>query len=120
MARVAPKAASNVWYQARMEAAKYNEKLLSRAGAAEAANMSEDSIKNTELNLEKCMSVEKAVILADLYNSPNLLKGKVTPKRKWIEEIVDMFLRHDKPVFMKDTMKPVWGDDIITELPWDD
>lgn len=56
-----------------MEAAKYNERLLSRAGAAEAANMSEDSIKNTELNLEKCMPVDKAVILADLYNSPNLL-----------------------------------------------
>ncbi len=73
MARGAPKAAENVWYQARMNAAKWNEKLLSRAGAAEAANMSEDSIKNTELNLEKCMPVDKAVILADLYNSPNLL-----------------------------------------------
>lgn len=73
MARGAPKASENVWYQARMEAAKWNEKLLSRAGAAEEANMSEDAIKKTELNLEKCMPVEKAVILSDLYNSPNLL-----------------------------------------------
>ena len=39
MGRGATKAAGNVWYEARMEAAKWNDKLLSRAGAAEALNM---------------------------------------------------------------------------------
>lgn len=24
------------------------------------------------------------------------------------------------PVFMKDSMRAVWGEDIITEFPWDD
>lgn len=55
MGRGATKAAGNVWYEARMEAAKWNDKLLSRAGAAEALNMSEDAVKDAELGLNKCM-----------------------------------------------------------------
>lgn len=73
MGRSATIAAGNVWYEARMEAAKGNEKLRSRFGAADEAGMSEDAIKNTELGLEKQMPVDKAVILADLYNAPHLL-----------------------------------------------
>lgn len=73
MGRRATIAAGNVWYEARMEAAKTNDKLMSRFGAADEAGMSEDAIKNTELGLEKQMPVDKAVILADLYNAPNLL-----------------------------------------------
>ena len=68
MGRGATKAAGNVWYEARMEAAKWNDKLLSRAGAAEALNMSEDAVKDAELGLNKCMPVDKAVLMADLYN----------------------------------------------------
>lgn len=73
MARDARKALGNAWYDARMKAAKTNEKLGSRFGAAEEAGMSEDSIKRTELGLEKSMPVDKAVILADLYHAPELL-----------------------------------------------
>ncbi len=73
MGRKATVASGNVWYEARIEASKVNEKLRSRFGAADEAGMSEDAIKNTELGLEKQMPVEKAVILADLYNAPQLL-----------------------------------------------
>lgn len=73
MGRKATIASGNVWYEARMEASKTNEKLRSRFGAADEAGMSEDSIKNTELGIEKQMSADKAVILADLYNAPHLL-----------------------------------------------
>lgn len=45
-------------------------------------------------------------------------KGKVTPKREWIEAVVEYARSTGKPVFMKDSMKPIWGDDIITEFPW--
>lgn len=45
---------------------------------------------------------------------------KVVPERGWIENIVEAFERRGKPVFMKDSMKPVWGEDIITQFPWDD
>jgi len=55
-----------------MEAAKWNDKLLSRAGAAEALNMSEDAVKDAELGLNKCMPVDKAVLMADLYHKPEL------------------------------------------------
>ena len=72
MGRGATKAAGNVWYEARMEAAKWNDKLLSRAGAAEELNMSEDAVKDAELGLNKCMPVDKAVLMADLYRKPEL------------------------------------------------
>ncbi len=73
MGRRATIASENVWYKARIEASKNNEKLSSRFGAADEAGMSEDAIKNTELGIEKQMPVDKAVILADLYNAPYLL-----------------------------------------------
>ena len=44
---------------------------------------------------------------------------KVIPKREWIEDIVDAFRESGKPMFMKDSMKDCWGDDIITQTPWD-
>ena len=45
-------------------------------------------------------------------------KDKVVPKREWIEAVVDYARSAGKPVFMKDSLKPIWGDDIITEFPW--
>lgn len=73
MGRVATKASGNVWYQARMKAASYNERLASREGAAEALNMSVSAVSDAELGLSKCMPVDKAVMMADLYNAPHLL-----------------------------------------------
>lgn len=73
MGRGATTASDNVWYQARREAAKKDPRLESRSGAAEAAGMSEDAVKNTELGLEKQMPAEKAITLADLYQAPQLL-----------------------------------------------
>ena len=130
MGRGATKAGGNVWYEARMRAAKWNEKLQSRAGAAEAAGMSEDAIKNTELELEKCMPVDKAVILADLYNAPNLLNfyclnecpiGRVRPisdKVQPIEKITVQLLkslRVDQLEEMKNKLLDIAADGEITE-----
>ena len=72
MGRGATKAADNVWYKARIAAAKWNDALGSRAGAAAALNMSEDAVKDAELGLNKCMPVDKAVLMSDLYNAPEL------------------------------------------------
>lgn len=47
-------------------------------------------------------------------------KDKVVPQRSWVEDIVREFKDRGKPVFMKDSMIPVWGEDILTEFPWDD
>ena len=73
MGRGATKAAGNRWYQARIKAAKYNEKLSSREGAAEALHMSVDAVTDAELGLSKVMPVDKAVLMADLYGDVSLL-----------------------------------------------
>ncbi len=47
-------------------------------------------------------------------------KGKIIPQKKWIENVVSEFKLSHKPIFMKDSLKPIWGDDILTEFPWND
>lgn len=73
MGREATKAAGNPWYEARKKAAEYDDRLASREGAAERLGMSVSSVADAELGLTKCMPVDKAVLMADLYNAPQLL-----------------------------------------------
>ena len=73
MGRRPTKAGENPWYKARMEAAKYDDRLLSREGAAERLGMSVSAVSGAELGLSKCMPVDKAVLMADLYKAPHLL-----------------------------------------------
>lgn len=67
------KAAGNVYCKARMEAAKKNDFLNSREGAAEALGMSKDALAKYELDLCKTVPVESVVLMADLYHTPELL-----------------------------------------------
>ena len=73
MGRDATKAAGNPWYEARLNAAKWNPKLSSREGAAEAIGSSIDVLNRVENGLHKCMPVDLAVLLADVYNAPQLV-----------------------------------------------
>ncbi len=73
MGREARKAAGNPWYEARKKAAEYDDRLGSREGAADMLGMSVSSVADAELGLTKCMPVDKAVLMADLYNAPHLL-----------------------------------------------
>ena len=73
MGRDAKKAAGNPWYEARINAAKYDDRLSSREGAAERLGMSASSLADAELGLTKFMPVDKAVLMADAYNAPHLL-----------------------------------------------
>lgn len=73
MGREATKAAGNPWYEARKRAAEYDDRLSSREGAADRLGMSVSSVADAELGLTKCMPVDKAVLMADLYNAPHLL-----------------------------------------------
>ncbi len=73
MGRDATKATGNPWYEARKKAAEYDDRLFSREGAAEQLGMSVSAVADAELDLSKCMPVEKAVLMADLYNAPHLL-----------------------------------------------
>lgn len=73
MGRDATKAQGNPWYEARKDAALYDERLYSREGAAEMLGMSVSSVADAELGTAKCMPVDKAVLMADLYKAPQLL-----------------------------------------------
>ena len=73
MGRDATKAVGNVWFEARKEAAKYDDRLQSREGAAELLGMSRSAVADAELGISKVMPVDKAVLMADLYRQPQLL-----------------------------------------------
>ena len=63
----------NVYFRCRKEAAKYNDKLYSREGASELLGVSVSSLADYELGNTKVVPVDKVVLMADLYNSPELL-----------------------------------------------
>lgn len=45
-------------------------------------------------------------------------ENKVIPERSWVEPIVETGRRISVPIFMKDSLIPIWGENIITEFPW--
>lgn len=73
MGRDACKARGNVWYEARLRAAKYDDRLSSREKAGDLLGISLSSMADIELNNLKVMPVDKAVLMADLYKAPELL-----------------------------------------------
>lgn len=44
-------------------------------------------------------------------------KNKVTPERKWIKSIVAECRKYGIPIFMKESLVPIWGDELIQEFP---
>lgn len=72
MSKQATKAVGNRYYEARMRAAKYNEKLLTRAGAVDyLPGVTEDSLKKYELDINRPPNTVVA-LMADAYNEPEL------------------------------------------------
>ena len=45
-------------------------------------------------------------------------KGKVIPKREWIESIVAACRAASVPVFLKNNLVDIWGEPLIQEFPW--
>ncbi len=90
------KAMDNIYCRCRKEAAKYNDKLNSREGAAELLGISVSSLADYELGNTKIVPVDKAVLMADLYNAPEIKNfyctnecpiGKDTVPRLEVEEL---------------------------------
>lgn len=46
-------------------------------------------------------------------------KGKVAPERNWIDKIVNCCDKAGKPVFMKESLRAMMGDDFRQEFPWE-
>ena len=93
MSKQATKAVGNRYYEARMRAAKYNETLLTRAGAVEyLPGVTEDSLKKYELDINRPPNTVVA-LMADAYNEPELRQWYCVnecPLGKDCREIPDM------------------------------
>lgn len=72
MTGIATKAANSVFYKARMEAARTNEMLRSREGAAEVLGLDRTRIARIELGTIYPYP-EEVVLMADAYNAPELM-----------------------------------------------
>lgn len=62
----------NIYLRARKSAQKYNDKLCSREGAAELLGIAVSTLADYELGNTKVVPVDKVILMADLYNSPEL------------------------------------------------
>jgi hypothetical protein len=61
-----------MYFRCRKEAAIHNDRLNSRAGAAEALGISESSLAKHELGITKFVPVDLVALMADLYGCPEL------------------------------------------------
>ena len=64
--------AENVYFECRKKAAEQNDKLRSRAGAAELLGVSESTLAHYELGVVKNVPVDIVVLMAELYKAPEL------------------------------------------------
>lgn len=64
--------AETMYFRCRKEAALHNDRLNSRAGAAEALGISESSLAKHELGITKVVPVDLVALMADLYGCPEL------------------------------------------------
>lgn len=46
-------------------------------------------------------------------------KHKTVPKREWVEEIVKVCKEYGTPVFMKESLRGLMGEDFRQEFPWE-
>lgn len=46
-------------------------------------------------------------------------KNKVVPQKSWIDEIVSAAKKAGTPVFMKESLRQIMGDDFIQQFPWE-
>lgn len=46
-------------------------------------------------------------------------KGKITPEKGWIMEIAEGCRRTNTPIFMKESLREIMGDDFRQEFPWE-
>ena len=131
MGRDAIKAGENPCFQCRKEAAKYNDKLNSREGAAEMLGVSVSSLADYELGITKVIPVDKVVLMAELYNAPELKAwycttecpiGRSFPMPSANISTVERTtmrllkqLRQDEAQDIKDTLIEITADGVISE-----
>ena len=63
---------TNLYYRARREAAEHDRRLSSRERASELLGCSVSTLANYELDVTKTVPPDAVVMMADLYNAPEL------------------------------------------------
>ena len=62
-----------------------------------------------------CGDIDWVIIGAETGNR----KGKVIPRKEWIDNISEACQRDNIPIFMKDSLVPVIGEEnMLREFPW--
>lgn len=73
MGKVTTKQTENIYFRCRKEAATCNPDLSSRESTADLLGVSPSSLADYELGKTKVIPVDKVVLMADLYNAPQLM-----------------------------------------------
>lgn len=120
------KAANNMYCKCRLAAAKYNDKLNSREGAAELLGVSPSTLASYELDLTKVVPVESIILMADVYGAPELKRwycnnicplGEDLPKVEMAELdrlTVKMLSVLQKTKNVKEDLLEITADGVIT------
>lgn len=122
------KAAGNVYCRCRLEAAKFNDRLNSRAGAAELLGISESSLADYELGNTKVVPVDKVNLMADLYKAPEIRNfycanecpiGKNCITQLEVEELdrltIKVLSAFKKVGYIKETLLEITADGIVSK-----
>lgn len=122
------KAADNIYCKCRKAAAKYNDRLYSREGASELLGVSVSTLSDYELGNTKVIPVDKVVLMADLYNSPELLNnycatecpiGCKSVKKLEVAELDRVTLKilssTQKVKYIRETLINIAADGLITQ-----
>lgn len=72
--------------------------------------------ENMDVGLGSFGSDEWVIIGAETGNR----KGKITPKREWVENIVEAARITGMKVFMKESLRGLMGEDFRQEFPWEE
>lgn len=121
------KAADNIYCRSRLEASKYNDRLNSRAGAAELLGISESSLADYELGNTKVVPVDKVNLMADLYRAPEIRNfycanecplGKNCVPQLEVEELdrltIKVLSALKKVGYIKETLLDITADGVVS------
>jgi protein gp37 len=64
--------------------------------------------------LDRLSAIDWVIIGAETGNR----KGRITPQMAWVDNIVYDCLKHDIPVFMKESLRSLMGADFKQQFPW--
>ena len=64
---------------------------------------------------DRACIVDRIIVGAETGNR----KGKITPEKGWIMEIADSCRNTETPLFMKESLREIMGDDFRQEFPWE-